>query len=126
MGFVIIDADHGVSTLESCERQVRAAKAVGISTMMRIALKMPQYILRHLDTGVMVRRSRRWTPQKRQGQWWTAPLGKRGLAGVRASGYGFAMLLGDYVKKAYGELILCVQIETTKAIENAAEIVAVD
>ena len=130
MDFVIIDAEHGVSTLESCEHQVRAAEAVGISTMMRIALNMPQNILRHLDTGVMGAQ----IPQVDSAEEARAvvdavrypPLGKRGLAGVRAAGYGVAMPLGDCVKKANEELTLCVQIETTKAIENAAEIVAVD
>ena len=53
MDFVIIDAEHGVSDLESCEHQVRAAESVGISTMCRIALNLPQNILRYLDTGVM-------------------------------------------------------------------------
>jgi 4-hydroxy-2-oxoheptanedioate aldolase len=130
MDFVIIDAEHGVATLESCEHQVRAAEAVGISTMMRIALNMPQNILRHLDTGVMGAQ----IPQVDTAEEARAvvdavrypPQGKRGLAGVRAAGYGVAMPLGDYVKQANEELILCVQIETTKAIGNAAEILAVD
>ena len=130
MDFVIIDAEHGASDLESCENQVRAAEAVGISSMMRIALNLPQNILRHLDTGVMGAQ----IPQVDTAAEAKAvvdavrypPIGKRGLAGVRAAGYGVAMPLGDYVKKANEELILCVQIETVKAIENAAEIVAVD
>ena len=130
MDFVIIDAEHGVSDLESCENQVRAAEAVGISSMMRIALNLQQNILRHLDTGVMGAQ----IPQVDTAEEARAvvdavrypPIGKRGLAGVRAAGYGVAMPLGDYVKKANEELMLCVQIETVKAVENAAEIIAVD
>jgi 4-hydroxy-2-oxoheptanedioate aldolase len=130
MDFVIIDAEHGVSDLESCEHQVRAAEAVGISSMMRIALNLPQNILRHLDTGVMGAQ----IPQVDTAAEARAvvnavrypPVGKRGLAGVRASGYGIAIPLGDYTRKANEELILCVQIETVKAVENATEILAVD
>ena len=128
MDFVIIDAEHGVSDLESCEHQVRAAESVGISTMCRIALNLPQNILRYLDTGVMGAQ----IPQVNSAAEARAtvdavrypPVGKRGLAGVRAGGYGIGMPLGDYVKLANEELILCVQIETTQAVEQAAEIVA--
>ena len=130
MDFVIIDAEHGVSDLESCEHQVRAAEAVGISTMCRIALNAPQNILRYLDTGVMGAQ----IPQVNSAAEARAtvdavrypPVGQRGLAGVRAGGYGIGMALGDYVKLANEELILCVQIETTRAVEAAAEIVATE
>ena len=130
MDFVIIDAEHGVSDLESCEHQVRAAESVGISTMCRIALNLPQNILRYLDTGVMGAQ----IPQVNSAAEARAtvdavrypPVGKRGLAGVRAAGYGIGMPLGDYVKLANEELILCVQIETTQAVEAAAEIVATE
>ncbi len=130
MDFVIIDAEHGVSDLESCEHQVRAAESVGISTMCRIALNLPQNILRYLDTGVMGAQ----IPQVNSAAEARAtvdavrypPVGKRGLAGVRAGGYGIGMALGDYVKLANEELILCVQIETTQAVEAAAEIVATE
>ena len=130
MDFVIIDAEHGVSDLESCEHQVRAAEVVGISTMCRIALNAPQKhpaLPGHGRMGAQI-------PQVNSAAEARAtvdavrypPVGLRGLAGVRAGGYGIGMPLGEYVKLANEELILCVQIETTRAVEAAAEIVATE
>jgi 4-hydroxy-2-oxoheptanedioate aldolase len=53
------------------------------------------------------------------------PGGRRGYSAptVRASGYGAA---ADYAKRASEELLICVQIESDRAIANAGAIAAVD
>ena len=40
------------------------------------------------------------------------PRGQRGLAGIRAAGFGRTGSLGDYVKKANAETLVVAQIET--------------
>ena len=51
--FVIVDAEHGPSSIETLEAQVRAADTVNLPVVVRIAENTPQNILRHLDTGVL-------------------------------------------------------------------------
>ncbi|MEM2735578.1 MAG: hypothetical protein QXV45_04785, partial [Candidatus Bathyarchaeia archaeon] len=43
--FAIIDAEHGIPDLETVEHMVRAAEAVGITPLVRIALNLQQNIL---------------------------------------------------------------------------------
>ncbi len=50
------------------------------------------------------------------------PSGVRGAAGTRASRYG--MNLGNYLRGANRDLVVAVQLETTRAISSAEEILA--
>ncbi|MBM3946960.1 MAG: hypothetical protein FJ315_06130, partial [SAR202 cluster bacterium] len=51
--YVIIDAEHGVPDLETCEHMIRAAEASGTTPVVRIAENQQQNILRYLDAGAM-------------------------------------------------------------------------
>jgi hypothetical protein len=51
--FALIDAEHGPMGLESCEQMIRAADAVNITPLVRIAMNVQQNILRFLDMGAL-------------------------------------------------------------------------
>ncbi len=127
--FALIDAEHGPMGLESCEEMIRAADAVNITPLVRIAMNIQQNILRFLDMGALgvqlpllnnkadvenVVRSVKYRPE-----------GRRGLAGVRANSWGLAGPLGEYVQEANRETLVIVQIETLDAVENLKEILTV-
>src|SRR3954463_12054636 len=128
--FVIVDAEHGPSSIESLEAQVRAADAVNLPVVVRIAENTPQNILRHLDTGVLGAQ----IPMVNTGEQARAvvaslkypPVGRRGLAGVRANGYGLLGNLGDYTRLANENMLVSVQIETQEAIDPLGEILKVE
>lgn len=128
--FAIIDAEHGVQDLETCEHMVRAAEVSGTTSIVRIAVNLPQNILRYLDAGAMgvqipMVNTRAEAEAVVQAVKYP-PLGGRGLATIRASGYGIPMPLADYVKLANGEVLIVVQVETVQAVRNVQEIVAVE
>src|SRR5262245_11779961 len=51
--FVILDGEHGPAAVESCEAMIRAADAVNVPTVIRIAENNSQNILRYLDAGAL-------------------------------------------------------------------------
>lgn len=127
--FALIDAEHGPMGLESCEQMIRAADAVNITPLVRIAMNIQQNILRFLDMGALgvqlpllntkadvenVVRSVKYRPE-----------GRRGLAGVRANNWGLSGPLGEYVQEANRETLVIAQIETMEAVENLKEILTV-
>ena len=118
--FALIDAEHGPMGLESCEQMIRAADAVNITPLVRIAMNIQQNILRFLDMGALgvqlpllntkadvenVVRSVKYQPE-----------GRRGLAGVRANNWGLSGPLGEYVQEANRETLVIAQIETMEAV----------
>ena len=127
--FALIDAEHGPMGLESCEQMIRAADAVNITPLVRIAMNIQQNILRFLDMGALgvqlpllntkadvenVVRSVKYRPE-----------GRRGLAGVRANNWGLSGPLGEYVQEANRETLVIAQIETLDAVKNLKEILTV-
>ena len=128
--FVILDAEHGPQGVETVEHMVRAADAVGVTTVTRIAVNLPQNLLRYLDAvslGVQI-------PMVNTGEQAQQvvdsvkypPVGKRGLAGVRANLFGLERPLTEYVRMANEETLVVVQVETTQAMQNIKKISAVD
>jgi len=129
--FVIIDCEHGIAGYETAENMIRAAELANATPMVRIGLNMQQHIQRFLDAGAQGVQ----IPLVNTGAQARSvvdavkypPQGKRGLAGTRATGYGQAHgSLGEYVEVANRETLVCVQIETEEAIENADDIVATE
>lgn len=127
--FVIIDGEHGPLDLETSEHMVRAADAAGITPLARVALNMQQQILRYLDMGcqgVHIPMVNTGAEARAVGDACRyPPIGKRGLAGVRAAEWGLTGTLGDYTRKANAEVLTIVQVETRQAVEHAAEILEV-
>lgn len=127
--FVLLDAEHGPLDLETCEHMVRAADNVNITPIIRIAMNIQQNILRYLDIGALgvlmpmlatkadaenVVRAVKYRPE-----------GRRGLAGVRAAGYGISGPLGEYVKEANRETMILTQVETLEAVDNLKDILSI-
>lgn len=130
LDFVIIDAEHGSADTETLEHMVRAAEVSGITPLVRVTnVNDPTLILRALDLGAQGVQ----VPMVESGD--TArrivqaakyyPLGRRGLAGVRAARYG-AVDMGSYVQEANAQTMVIAQIETVAGVEHAAEIAAVE
>ena len=112
------------------ENMVRAAEVSGTAPFARIGLGVHQNILRFLDAGVIGAQ----IPLVNTGEQARAvveavkypPIGKRGLAGVRAGSFGILESMGDYVASANRETLVTVQVETTEALDNLDDILAVD
>lgn len=127
--FIIIDNEHGQMTLEMTIDMMRAAATGAAAAMVRVPGKNPDFLKRMLDAGAqsfmipMVD-----TPEQAKAVVQACrypPRGWRGYAApaVRGSRYG---LDADYLDWAHEELLLCPQIESTLAVENAADIAATD
>ncbi|MFQ5997465.1 MAG: HpcH/HpaI aldolase/citrate lyase family protein [Dehalococcoidales bacterium] len=127
--FALFDTEHGPMDIETCEHMVRAADSVNITPIIRIAVNIQQNILRYLDIGTLgvlmpmlynkadvesVVRSVKYRPE-----------GRRGLAGVRANGWGIPAPLSEYVVEANRELLTMVQIETMEAVENLEDFLTI-
>ena len=128
--FIIIDAEHSPVDLDTCEHMVRACDASGMAAMVRIAVNMPQNILRYLDTGVVGAQIPMVNSREEAEMVVTAvkypPLGRRGLAAHRATRYGTNIDLAEYVRIANEETLVCVQVETTEALAKVEEIASVE
>lgn len=126
---LILDNEHGHASLETTVHMMRAAQAGEATCMVRVPGTDGDYLKRVLDSGAeaimvpMVETAAeakaivdacRYPPKGRRG--YSAPT-------VRASGYGAAP---DYAKRANDNLLICVQIESDKAVANAGAIAAVD
>ncbi len=126
----IIDQEHGAMGLETAIDMMRGLRAGGDTTaMIRVPSHDPDYLKRVLDAGaeaVMV-------PMVNSAAEAAAivsacrypPHGRRGYAvpAIRASAFGTDT---SYQATAHERLVIAVQIETREAVDNAAEIAAVD
>jgi len=128
--FVIIDAEHGISDLETVENMIRASEVSGTIPITRIGLNLQQHILRFLDAGSMgVQIPLINTKQEAQSVIMSVkypPIGNRGLAPTRAANFGLDGSLSDYVKSANQETLVVVQIETMEAVQNLDDILSVE
>jgi 4-hydroxy-2-oxoheptanedioate aldolase len=127
--FVVIDCEHGALDPHHVEGLVRAAESGGATPIVRVPQNIPQILLRYLDVG----------PQGVLIPWCQSaaealaaaqatryyPLGRRGLAGVRAAHYGVVEPLSQYTSQANEELHLTVQVETATAVQALPEMVQV-
>jgi 4-hydroxy-2-oxoheptanedioate aldolase len=126
--FAVLDTEHGYFNPESVERMVRAAEGVPLPVIVRVPnCHAAADVGRALDAGgcgllfpradgiAAVRSAVESTKY--------APVGKRGLAGVRANRYG-SVPFDRWVLEANEGSIVFVQIETAGALNAAAEIAA--
>lgn len=128
--FVILDAEHGPLTPQSCEDLVRAADVTGMTPIVRVTRNDPQEILRYLDIGAlgvqipMVRTeedARRAVEATKY-----HPLGHRGMGGARASAWGMKGGFAQYAEDANRETMVIIQIETKEAVKNISAILSVE
>lgn len=127
--FVIIDAEHGPQSPETVANMVRGAEASGTTPLVRVATNEPQNILRYLDTGAqglqMPMVNGPMDAQRAVSAALYPPHGRRGLAGVRAAGFGLRESVADYAASANEEMLVIVQIETMEALVNRDAILGV-
>ena len=127
--FVIIDAEHGPQSPETVATMVRGAEASGTTPLVRVATNEPQNILRYLDTGAqglqMPMVNGPTDAQRAVAAALYPPQGRRGLAGVRAAGFGLRESVADYAASANDEMLVIVQIETMEALVNRDAILSV-
>lgn len=128
--FVIFDGEHGTLEPRAIEDLTRAANARGITPIARVTTNQPQIILRYLDTGVhgihvpWVNDVAQVEAAVRSAKY--GPRGIRGLAGSRASDWGFGESVADYTARANRETMVIIHIETAEAVAAAADYAAVD
>ena len=127
--WVLFDGEHGPVSPESVEIGVLAAEHVGVTPLARVPVNRPEVILRFMDTGVAgvlvphvdsaddARAAVRAVKYH--------PLGERGLAGVRAAGYG-AISQPDFVTHSNAETMVLAMIESVDAVENIEAIAEVE
>ncbi len=126
---VLIDLEHGAGDLEDLGHMLRAVQTTEATTMVRPPGKDPFLLARILDLGAEAL----LVPMVQNGAEAAAiaaacrypPKGRRGYAWpvVRASGYGTA---ADRFAEADRELLLAVQIESGRAVDDAAAIAATE
>jgi 4-hydroxy-2-oxoheptanedioate aldolase len=129
LDFVIIDTEHGPADNQTVAHLIRAADAADITPIVRVRwVSDPSLILRALDLGAqgvqvpMIEDAATAARVVASARY--HPLGRRGLAGVRAARFG-ADDLPRYVEVANEEIMVVCQIETATGVANVKEIAAV-
>jgi len=125
--FAVVDTEHAPTGLDAVANAARAVEAAGEAVpLARVADDDPVRIKRVLDTGVagvvvpMVDSAEQAREAVAAARY--PPEGVRGIAGSRANDYGrdlAAQVDGD------ADPVVVVQVETSEAVADAAEIAAV-
>ena len=127
--FVVVDTEHGIADMETMENMIRAADAFGMVPIARVAVNIPQVILRYMDAGALGAQLPQINSADEAMQVVASvkyrPLGRRGLAGIRAADYGIGGSYTDYIAQANEETLVIVHVETPEAVDNLAETVQV-
>ncbi|HEY1434733.1 MAG TPA: aldolase/citrate lyase family protein [Thermoanaerobaculia bacterium] len=126
--FVVVDSEHGVFGPEAVESMVRAAEGAGIGVIVRVpGCHASPEAGRALDAGacgtLFPRADGAAAARAAVESVKYAPIGRRGLAGVRANRYG-AVPFDHWVLDANAGTTVVVQIETAGAVNALAEIAA--
>ncbi len=127
---VIIDTEHGPAAGIELEHHLRAADAVGVAALVRLASTEPGPILAALDAGAAGVVVPHITDQAGARAVVAAahypPSGQRGLAlTTRAGRYGTATI-EEHLRRAAHQTLVIVQIEDAEAVPRSGEILAVD
>lgn len=127
--FVLIDAEHGPITPESAYPMVLAAEARGIEAFARVGEAERQVVLKYLDVGVSglmapqvntVDHARASITATRY-----APVGIRGLAGMRTFDYGLKRSLDTFVQPLNDRVMTILQFEHVETLNVLDDILAV-
>lgn len=117
--FLVLDCEHGFFSIESVETMVIACDAARIPAIVRAPSAVSDQVGRSLDAGAAgtlfpridgVASARGALENVK-----FAPLGRRGLGGVRANQYG-AVPLDRFVAEQNAQTLVAVQIETPGAL----------
>ena len=128
--FIVIDMEHGPVDTVVAEDMVRAVELSGATPILRVTHNSPHLILRALDIGAQgvhvpdintVEEARAAVASCKYG-----PVGRRGLAGVRAADYGLKQPLGEYAPAANRETMVVAHIESEQSVLNLDALLSVD
>jgi len=128
--FVVIDMEHGPIDTSIAEDMVRACELTDTTPIIRVTHNSPHLVLRALDIGAhsvhvpdinTVEDARLAAASIKYG-----PMGRRGLAGVRAADYGLKQPLGEYAPAANKETMVIAHIESEQSVKNLDALLGVD
>jgi 4-hydroxy-2-oxoheptanedioate aldolase len=126
--FAILDMEHGPTTLQTIQNNVRAAQIAKMLPIVRVRDRMPESVGQALDIGAGgIQIPQITTPEEAENAVLAAkffPMGERGVCRyVRAAGYS-STERNRYFSEA-NETLLILQLEGKKAIANLNEILEV-
>lgn len=125
--WLAIDMEHGSISVESLPNLIRAIEVAGVFPFVRVYENNPVIIKRALDAGArgiiapMVATAEEAKQAVASSKY--PPDGIRGVGFSRANLYG--RNFSDYVAKHNREVVVIVQIEHIRGVENAAVILAI-
>jgi 4-hydroxy-2-oxoheptanedioate aldolase len=128
--FVIIDVEHGVHTTEDVSNMIRAARSVGITSIVRVPGTAPIHIMRALDAGadgVQVPQLNTLNQVKdacESARYF--PRGTRGACAYSAATGYSTIPFADHIATSNEEAMVVIHIENVWAAEHIDEILAVD
>jgi 4-hydroxy-2-oxoheptanedioate aldolase len=117
--FILIDVEHGFFSIESVASTILACDGAGIAPLVRPPSALSDQVGRYLDAGaagtLLPRVESVAMARSAIEALKFAPLGRRGLGGVRANRYATEPLAG-FVARANEETLVAVQIEREGAL----------
>ena len=127
----IMDCEHGAGGPIQAEHMVRACETVGITPLARVRSADPKLVLQFMDAGIMgvmlpgvmdAGDVERLVDAVKY-----PPLGRRGIAAVRANDYLFgSMSQAEYVPFSNEQTLVLPQIETVDAVKNLESLMQVE
>ena len=128
--FVIIDVEHGVHTMENVSNMVRAARSVGVNSIVRVPGNDPIHIMRALDAGadgVQVPQLTTMTQVKdacKAARYY--PRGVRGACAYSAATGYSTIPFPEHITTTNEEAMVVIHVENAWAAEHIEEILTVD
>ncbi|EDL65583.1 HpcH/HpaI aldolase family protein [Bacillus sp. SG-1] len=127
---VVIDNEHGLLSPENVEHMVIAAENAGVTPLVRVVSSDAAVILKTMDRGAhgvhVPQVDSKEEAQKVVEAVKYPPLGKRGAAfSMRAAQYGTVPIY-EYLEHANQQSLVCIHIESGKAMENLEDILSVE
>lgn len=124
-----LDHEHTGITLERVEQAVRAIRAVGLDSFVRMAATDYAAVMRFLEVGaggIMAAHVRSAEEAERVVQFVKfPPRGRRGLNGSNRDGDYTRIPYPEYVEKCNRETFIAIQIENVDALESVEAIARV-
>jgi 4-hydroxy-2-oxoheptanedioate aldolase len=127
--YVIIDAEHGVHTMEDISNMIRAAKAAGITCIVRVPGVAAINVMRCLDAGadgvqipqiVSLEQLREAVEAARY-----YPKGRRGACAYSAATGYSTIPFSEHLATSNEEVMVIVHVENVTAAERIGEMLAV-
>lgn len=127
--FAIIDAEHGVHTMEDISNMIRAARSVGLSPIVRVPGTNVVNAMRALDAGADGVQIPQLTSLEQIREVCKAtryhPLGERGMCNyVAATGYS-TIPFDEHMRTSNEEVLVAIHVENAWAAEHIEEILEI-